>query len=301
MRALSFAHELLCYDATRAHEVAARIAGADVVTTNKAPIDAHAVAEAESLGLVAVAATGYDNIDVTACAAHGVTVSNIRQYAVNTVPEHTFALVLTLRRNLLAYRKAVREGAWTSCGQFSFFEFPIHDLAGSTLGIIGDGAIGQAVAALGKAFAMRVFFASYKGINGMGPLYTPFDDVLQQSDVITLHCPLSPSTRNLIGAREFELMVRKPLVINTARGGLIDEEALCKALIGGQIGGAAFDVMAAEPPHPNHPFMKLLDRPDFILTPHIAWASAEATQALADQLVENIEAFWRAQPRNVVS
>ena len=216
------------------------------------------------------------------------------------MPEHTFALMLALRRSIGAYRASVADGAWQRSGQFCYFDYPIRDLAGSTLGVIGDGALGQAVANLGRAFGMRVLFSSYKDVSGMGPLYTPFEEVLRTSDVITLHCPLMPATRNMIAAPEFAQMRRRPLLINTARGGLVDEQALCDALTSGLIAGAAFDVVTVEPPPPDHPFMRLLSRPDFILTPHVAWASHEAIQGLADQLVENIEAFARGAPRNVV-
>ncbi len=230
-----------------------------------------------------------------------MTVSNIRNYAINTVPEHTFALILALRRSITAYRQSVAAGDWQRSGQFCYFNYPINDLSGSTLGIIGDGVLGRAVADLGRAFGMRVLFSSYKGVSGMGPLYTPFEDVLRESDVITLHAPLMPSTRNMIGAPEFALMERRPLLINTARGGLVDEDALYEALVNKQIAGAGFDVVTTEPPPSDHPFMRLLDLPNFILTPHVAWASREAIQGLADQLIDNIELFQRGTPRNVVS
>jgi glycerate dehydrogenase len=148
---------------------------------------------------------------------------------------------------------------------------------------------------------MKVLFATYKGVDGMGPLYTPYEDVLRQSDIITLHLPLMPSTRNLIGAPDFALMERRPLLINTARGGLVDEQALCDALRAGQISGAGFDVVTSEPPPADHPFMTLLDLPNFILTPHVAWASIEAIQGLADQLMDNVSLFWQGTPRNVVT
>jgi len=169
------------------------------------------------------------------------------------------------------------------------------------LGVFGDGVLGQAVAAIGRALGMRVFMSAFKGRSDMGVLYTPFDRVLAESDVITLHCPLLPQTRRMIGAAEFASMGRAPLLVNTARGGLVDESAVGTALASGQISGAAFDVVADEPPPPGHPFMALLDRPDFILTPHVAWASNEAVQSLADQLVDNVEAFVRGVPRLIVS
>jgi glycerate dehydrogenase len=300
LRPLSFPHTLEVFDRTRPEQVAERIAGADIVITNKAPVREAAVAGAARLRLVAVAATGTDVVDVTSCAARGVTVSNIRNYAVNTVPEHTFALILALRRSILAYRESVRRGRWLEAAQFCYFDFPIRDLAGSTLGVIGDGALGKSVARLGEAFGMRVLFSDYKGTTGMGPLYTPFWDVLRLSDVLTLHTPLLPSTRNLIGAPEFAAMERRPLLINTARGGLVDEVALVAALKSGQIAGAGFDVVTTEPPPLDHPLVELLELPNFILTPHVAWASQEAIQGLADQLIDNIEAFWSGHPRNVV-
>lgn len=301
LRPLSFAHALVTHGRSAAGEVAARIADADIVITNKVPVRAEAIAAAPRLRLVAIAATGYDNVDLAACAARGITVCNIRDYATATVPEHTFALILALRRSLPAYAASVAAGAWQRCGQFCFFDHPIGGLAGATLGIIGDGSLGRAVGRIGEAFGMRVLFASYKGVAGMGPLYTPFEEVLRISDVITLHCPLMPSTRNLLGAPEFAQMARKPIIVNTARGGLVDEAALAEALARGQIGGAGFDVATAEPPPADHPLMRLVGRPDFILTPHVAWASREAIQGLADQLMENIELAWRGAPRHVLA
>jgi len=300
LRALSFPHELVLHGRTQGDEVAGRIADADVVVTNKVPVRADAVAGAGRLRLVAIAATGYDNVDLAACAARGITVSNIRDYATATVPEHTFALILALRRSLPAYARSVAAGAWQRCGQFCYFDHPIGGIAGSTLGVIGDGALGRAVADIGRAFGMRVLFSSYKGVPGMGPLYTPFEEVLRVSDVITLHCPLMPATRNLIGAAEFAQMARKPIVVNTARGGLVDEAALADALERGQIAGAGFDVATIEPPPPDHPLMRIVGRPDFILKPHVAWASREAIQGLADQLMENIELAWRGTPRHTL-
>jgi glycerate dehydrogenase len=301
LRAPAFPHRLEVFEKTAPAEVAERIREAEIVITNKAPLRREAIAGARNLRLVAVAATGTDVVDVAACTERGIVVSNIRNYAVNTVPEHTFALIFALRRSIAAYREAVIRGRWQEAGQFCFFDFPIRDLAGSTLGIVGDGVLGRAVADLGRAFGMRILFASYKGVAGMGPLYTPFDDVMRVSDVITLHCPLMPQTRNLISEREFALMERRPLIINTARGGLVDEQALAGALDQGRIGGAGFDVVTQEPPPSDHPLMRLAARPNVILTPHVAWASQEAIQSLADQLIDNIEAFWSGEPRNVVA
>ena len=301
LRAFSFPHELVAFGRTKPEEVAERISDADIVITNKVPVRREAIGGSRNLRLVAIAATGTDVVDVAACAERKIGVTNIRNYAVNTVPEHTFALILALRRSLVAYHDSVRAGRWQETGQFCYFDYPIRDLAGSTLGIIGDGVLGRAVADLGRAFGMKVLFSDYKGTTGMGPLYTPFEQVLRESDVITLHSPLMPSTRNMISTDEFAMMARRPLLINTARGGLVDEIALERALRERQVSGAGFDVVTTEPPPPDHPLMRLLDLPNFILTPHVAWASHEAVQGLADQLVDNIEAFERGQPTNMVA
>jgi glycerate dehydrogenase len=300
LRPPTFPHELISFARTHPDQVPERIAEADIVITNKVPVRKESLDGARRLRLVAVAATGTDVIDVAACTARCISVCNIRNYAAHTVPEHTFALMLALRRSIMAYHQSVHRGRWQEAGQFCYFDYPIRDLAHATLGVIGDGVLGRAVADIARAFGMKVLFASYKGTSGMGPLYTPFEDVLRESDVLTLHSPLLPSTRNMISRPEFAMMARRPLLINTARGGLVDEEALVEALTSGQIAGAAFDVLTSEPPPANHPFLRLLDRPDFILTPHIAWASQEAIQGLADQLVDNIDAFWNGRPRNVV-
>lgn len=300
VRRPAFDHEWVEYPRTGPAEAAERLRDADVAIVNKVRLTADVLAQAPRLRLIAVAATGTDNIDLAACQARGIVVSNIRGYATHTVPEHTFALIFALRRSICAYRDAVRAGRWQQADQFCFFDHPIRDLAGSTLGVVGDGALGQSVAAMGRALGMRVLISGHKGRTGQGRLYTPFEQTLQQADVLTLHCPLNDRTRNMIAAPEFAQMERSPLLVNTARGGLVDESAVGPALDAGQISGAAFDVTSVEPPPADHPFMALLDRPNFILTPHVAWASAEAIQALADQLIDNIEAFVASRPTNVV-
>lgn len=294
-------HDWEVYPATAPDQVEERLRGATVAVVNKVRLDEALLGRLPDLRLVAIAATGTDNVDLEACRRLGITVTHIRGYAVHTVPEHTFALILALRRNIVAYRRDVADGVWQRSGQFCLFTHPIHDLHGSRLGIIGEGAIGGAVADLGKAFGMTVMFAAHKGRTGMGPLYTPFEEVLETSDVITLHCPLLPETRNLIGLDEFRRMARRPLLINTSRGGLVDERALATALREGLIAGAGFDVATEEPPAADNPLMSLLDLPNFILTPHVAWASQEARQLVADQLIDNIDAFIAGAPQNVVS
>lgn len=300
LKTLPFSHQLVFHDETAEEDVALRIADADVVITNKVKLNSQQLEQASKLKLIAVAATGTDIVDLKACASRGIVVSNIRNYAVHTVPEHTFALIFALRRSLTAYHDSVRGGRWQELGTFCYFDYPIKDLHGSVLGIIGDGVLGQSVAAIARALGMQPLFAIYKGRQGMGPLYTPFEEVMRRSDIITLQCPLTPLTRNLIDAPEFEMMERRPLLINTARGGLVNESTLVDALKGGKVGGAGFDVATQEPPSVDHPFHQLRDAPNFILTPHVAWASDEAVQGLADQLIDNIIAFALGNPRNVV-
>jgi glycerate dehydrogenase len=277
-----------------------RLAGATIVIDNKVALRRETLQQLSDLKLVAIAATGTDCVDKDWCHEHGIVVSNVRGYASHTVPEHVFSLILALRRNLCAYRDEVRRGAWQAARQFCFFSHPIQDLLGSNIGIIGEGALGQGVAQLARAFGMNVMFAAHKGKTGLGPLYTPFDEVLETADVISLHCPLLPETRALLGMAEFRRMRRRPVLVNASRGGLVVEEDLERALDEGLVAGAAFDVAIPEPPPPDSTIMRLAARPDFILTPHIAWASTQAQQALADQLIDNIECFARGTPVNVV-
>ena len=273
---------------------------ADIVITNKAPIRAEQLAAAPKLKMISIAATGFDVIDVPACTAAGVTVSNVRGYAENTVPEHAFALILALRRGIVGYRQDVIAGEWEKSGQFCFFNHPIADLAGSRLGIIGEGVIGQNVARIARGFNMEVVFAAHKGVSGLGPLYTPWDEVIATSDVITLHSPLMPATRNMISTPEFEAMKDTAILVNTSRGGLVDEAALVDALDRGLIAGAGFDVLTKEPPAPDNPLLKVLDRPNFILTPHTAWASDEAQKEVWRQVIRAIDDFHAGAPSNVL-
>ena len=288
------------HDKTSVEELTTKLAGATVVITNKVPLRAATLEQLPQLKMIAVAATGYDVIDVPYCKAHGIAVANIRNYAVHTVPEHAFALILALRRSLLAYRADVEAGVWQRSEQFCFFTHPIGDLHGSTLGIIGEGAIGQGTAAIARAFGMKVLFADHEPPKMPGVEFTPLDQVLAESDVISLHCPLTPATRNLIGIEQMRGMKRNALLINTSRGGLVDEAALIQALDKGLIAGAGFDVLTTEPPRDGHPLLDLR-RPDFILTPHVAWASDGAMQFLADQLIDNIDAWAAGRPQHLVT
>jgi glycerate dehydrogenase len=300
LRRPGFAHDYVEHARTAPAELAERLHGATIVITNKVPLPGDVLERLPTLRLIAVAATGTDQVDKAACRRLGVAVANIRGYSVHSVPEHAFALMLALRRNLLPYRDDVLAGEWQKSGQFCFFNHPIHDLDGARLGIIGEGDLGQRVAAIARAFGMRPLFAAHKGKTGYGRLYTPWDEVLADSDIITLHCPLTQDTRGMIGLAEFRAMRRRPLLINTARGGLVDEHALAQALDEGLISGAGFDVADGEPPAPDSPLLRIAARPDVILTPHIAWASDEAQQTLADQLIDNIENFVAGRPSNLV-
>jgi glycerate dehydrogenase len=300
VRKPSCATEYVEYPKTAVEEIVPRLKNATVAIINKVPMRADTLKQLPQLKMIAVAATGYDVVDVGYCREHGIAVANIRNYAIHTVPEHAFALILALRRNLLAYRQDVENGVWNKSDQFCFLTHDIGDLHGSTLGIIGEGAIGQGTAAIGRAFGMRVLFADHPPPRMEGVTFTPHEQVLAESDVISLHCPLMPSTRNLINIDAFRKMKRNALLINTARGGLVDEAALIQALDEGLIAGAGFDVLTVEPPRNGHPLLDVR-RPNFILTPHIAWASDGAMQFLADQLIDNIEMWCAGKPQHLVT
>ncbi|KAA1284851.1 glycerate dehydrogenase [Alcaligenes faecalis] len=298
-----FKHELQVYGRTAPDQVAERIADAEIVISNKVALRREHLQAAPNLKMIALAATGSDNIDLDAAHERQIVVSNIRDYAVRSVPEHVFALIFALRRNICAYRQSVKEGRWQEAQQFCYFDYPIRDLAGSTLGLIGSGSLGQAVATMGRALGMKVIFAQRRGqtIVSNADDRLPFEQVLEQADILSLHCPLTAETQNMLGMAEFERMApRRPLLINTARGGLIDNQALEHALRQGWLGGAGIDVCTPEPPPADHILMRLLDLPNYILTPHIGWASQEAMQALANQLIENIAAFHRGEARHTL-
>jgi glycerate dehydrogenase len=300
MRAPGFAHEWTDHDQTGPADVAARIRDADIVVSNKVRLTGEVLAQAPRVKMIAVAATGTDIVDLAYCREHRIVVSNIRGYAVHTLPEHVFMLMLALRRNLLGWRADVNAGLWQQAEQFCLFTRPINDLYGSTLGLVGYGTLGRGVQKLAEAFGMKVLVAERKGATKVREGHTAFDTVMRESDVISLHTPLTAETRHMIAAREFGLMKPGAILINTARGNLVDEAALIDALRSGRIGGAGFDVLSVEPPREGNPLIDL-DLPNFILTPHVAWASREAMQTLADQLVGNIEAFVAGAPRNVVT
>ncbi len=291
LRAPNFEHEWLEYASTSSDQVPERLAGCAIAVVNKVPLRAAQLRQLPDLRMIAVAATGTDNIDKDYCDQHNIVVTNIRGYATVSVPEHVLSLMLALRRNIFAYQQDVATGEWQKSGQFCFFSHPVSDLAGSRLGIIGGGALGQALATLAAALGMDVVFAEHKAATAIRAGKMPFSEVLATSDVISLHCPLTPETQNLIALDELRQMQESALLINTARGGLVNERDLVTALQDGLIAGAGFDVLTREPPADDHPLLALLGSPNFILTPHMAWASQQAMQTLADQLIDNIERF----------
>jgi glycerate dehydrogenase len=296
VRKPNFPHTYKEYQSTWTHdEIVERLRDADIAIINKVPMKAETLKALPKLKLIAVAATGTDIIDKAYCKEHGITIVNIRNYAFNTVPEHVLALIFALRRNLFAYVEDTRNGVWNESSQFCFLTHPIRDIAGSTLGIVGYGALGKSIAKRAEALGMKVL--PYDVVPQPG--LVDFETILKESDIITLHVPLTPQTKNMIGAKELAKMKPTAILINTARGGLVDEAALADALRKGTIAGAGFDVLTKEPPKDGN---ILLDPtiPNLIVTPHVAWASQEAMQILADQLIDNIEAFVAGKPQNVV-
>ena len=285
------------HHATPPDEVARRIAAARVVVTNKVAVDADAMAGAKHLRLVCVIATGTNNIDMDAARRLGVTVCNVPGYATNSVVQLVYALLLALYTHLPEYHQAVRDGRWQRSEQFCLLDYPIHELAGKVMGIVGYGELGRAVGHVAAAFGMEVVIA--EGVGGRLPGRVPLARLLPRVDVLSLHCPLTPQTRGLIGERELSRMKPTAVLINTARGGIVDEAALARALRDGVIAGAGVDVLTQEPPAAGNPLLAS-EVPNLILTPHIAWASLEARQRLVDEVTRNISAFLAGRPRNVV-
>ena len=295
-----FDHEWIEYGETLPDQVVERLHDATIVISNKLALREADLSQLPLLKLIAIAATGFDNIDLDYCRRNEIAVCNTRGYAANSVSEHALMLILALRRNLLAYREDVQRGRWQRSKQFCLFTHSLRDLRGSVIGIVGYGSIGRAMSQLAASIRMRVLISEHKNAETIRARRTSFTNVLEQSDVISLHCPLTADNQNMFGRSEFETMKRDALLINTARGGLVEEFALIDALQQGMIAGAACDALRVEPPGRGSPLLDV-NLPNFIITPHVAWASNEAMQALADQLIDNIEAFVRGEPRNLVT
>ena len=294
-----FPHTLSSYGTTEAHETLARIRGADIVITNKVVISAQAFAENPQLKLVAVTATGVNNVDVEAAKQNGTAVCNIRAYGNESVAEHAFMMMITLMRNLPAYQRDVAAGLWENSPFFCHLGAPMRDLNGKTLAIFGRGNIGKTLATYAQAFKMNVVFAEHKNAQSVRDGYVSFDEAIRSADVVSLNCPLTPQTANMIGETELQQMKPGAILINCGRGGLVDEAALVAALKYGQIGGAGFDVLTQEPPRNGNPLLKAR-LPNLIVTPHIAWASQEAANRLFDILLDNINRFVAGNPQNLV-
>ncbi|MBA4244640.1 2-hydroxyacid dehydrogenase [Ectopseudomonas hydrolytica] len=290
--------ELTLHAQTAPEQVAERLQGAQVAISNKVPLNAATFAACPELKLVLVTATGTNNIDLNAARAHGVTVSNCQGYGTPSVAQHTLLLLLALATRLPDYQRDVAAGRWQQASQFCLLDHPIVELEGKTLGLLGHGELGSAVARLAEAFGMRVVLGQLPGRPARADRLA-LHELLPQVDALTLHCPLNEQTRNLIGAAELALMKPQALLVNTARGGLVDEQALADALRRGHLGGAATDVLTQEPPKDGNPLLTG-DIPRLIVTPHNAWGSREARQRIVAQVVENAEAFFAGAPRRVV-
>ena len=296
----AFDHEWVEYGETAPRQIVERLRNATIAISNKLPLREDVLSQLSGLRLIAVAATGVDNIDLPYCRAHQIAVCNTRGYATSSLPEHALMLMLALRRSLLAYRHDLQTGQWQQAKQFCLLGHPISDLRGASLGIVGYGTLGQAMARLARAIGMDVLVAEHRNATMVREGRTSFAEVLRLSDVVSLHSPLTEETWNLIGRDELRQMKPDANLINVARGGLIDDGALLEALNNNRLGGAGIDVLREEPPREGNLLLEA-DLPNLIVTPHNAWASRQAMQTLADQLIDNLEAFVRGEPRNLVT
>lgn len=291
--------ELQLFSDTTPQNLVERLQGAQVVISNKIALNSATLAACPELKLILVSATGTNNVDLEAARAHGITVSNCQGYGTPSVAQHTIMLLLNLATRLKDYQRDVNAGKWQEAKQFCLLDHPIIELEGKTLGLLGHGELGGAVARLAEAFGMRVILGAIPGRPARADR-VPLDELLKQVDALTLHCPLNEHTRDLIGARELALLKPGALVVNTARGGLINEQALADALRNGHLGGAATDVLSVEPPVNGNPLLAG-DIPRLIVTPHNAWGSREARQRIVGQLAENARGFFSGTPLRVVS
>lgn len=286
------------YENSTEEEAIKRSADADCIITNKVPIGLDAVRALKKLRLVTVIATGYNVVDLKAAKDHGLTVCNVPGYAADTVPQHAFALILNLATKAYRYHNDVMNGEWGMSGSFTLLRYPTFELAGKTIGIIGFGVIGRGVARIADAFGMRVLAHDASEIRHEKYRNSPLDTLLQESDVVTIHSPLTDQTRNMIDPRALSMMKKCAILINTARGGIVNEQALAEALNSESIAGAGVDVLTVEPPRDGNP---LLSAKNIIITPHSAWSTREARQRLVDETAGNIRAFFKGHARNVVA
>ena len=292
--------EWVFYDETCPEDIQERIKEAEVVISNKVILGRSVLGAAKRLKLICIAATGTNNVDLAATKKLGIHVCNVRAYATPSVVQHVFSLILALSTRLNAYQEAVEDGAWNKSTQFCLLDFPIQEIAGKTLGIVGYGELGREVARVAEAFGMKVLLAQRPGVVESIKGRYLLSELLPQLDILSLHCPLTEATKNLIGRPEIALMRENAIIINTARGGIVDEKALADALRAGQLGGAGFDVLSKEPPSDENPLLQK-DIPNLIITPHIAWASQESRQRLVNELVLNIQSWSSGCIRNEVT
>ncbi len=287
--------ELTLHNVIPENQLIDTIKDADAVICNKAKMTAEVMRQCPKLKYIGLFATGYDNVDTAEAAKRGIVVCNAPNYSTMSVAQHTFSLLLNLASNTAAYHASVQNGDWINSAAFTYLKYPIVEISGKTLGIIGYGAIGRAVAEIGRAFGMNVFIYTRTKPKDFPAAYrlVSFAEILTNSDFLTLHCPLTPQTKNLIDASALASMKKTAYLINTSRGGVIEEQALADALRSGQIAGAGIDVLASEPMKKDHPYFTA---PNCILTPHVAWASAEARQRLLEIVYQNLEAFLKGNP-----
>lgn len=300
LRMPALPHEWREYPLTAPSELIERVSEATILISNKVTLSADVLAAAPRLKFIAACATGTNHIDLNVCRERRIPVSNIRDYASDAVPEHVMMMLFVLARNLLAYRSDLQRGAWQRATNFCIASHPIRDLSSMTLAVVGSGSLGRGVARLAKGIGMRVWQVERKDAKVVRDGYVAWDRAIAEADAITLHCPLCADTHNLIGEAEMRAMKPGVLLINTGRGGLIDEVALAKALLAGRIGGAGLDVLHEEPPRRGNPLLDL-NLPNLVITPHNAWTSPDAVTRMADQLTANLEAFAAGAPRNCVA
>lgn len=285
--------ELILYPTTSAEQVIDRIKNVDVVITNKVVINVEAIQQSHTLKLILISATGTNNVDLAQARKQGIVVCNCQGYGTSAVAQHTLSLMLALSTALIQYDRAVKQGEWNKASQFCLLDFPIVELAGKTLGIIGYGELGKAVAKLAEAFGMKILVGSLPNRPHQEGRIA-FEALLPQVDYLSLHCPLTDETRDLIDVEAFDAMKSTAFLINCARGGIVNEQALADALSQGKIAGAATDVLTVEPPKNGNVLLDV-DIPNLIITPHSAWGSVDARQRIVQQMVENVEAFRKGQ------
>ena len=297
----NFGHEWVNFDNTTEADVVKHCVGSQVIVTNKVPIQRSTLEACSDIQHIAVTATGYNIIDLEACKDHGVSVSNIPSYATTTVPEHVLTVSLSLCRQLNLYRQLVQEGKWQSSTRFCLFDKPLNDLRGKTFGIVGFGSLGEATGRLMHAIGMRVIYTARSDKDSIFAQRVSFEEILKTSDVLSLHCVLTAETENLIGFEELKAMKQSAFLVNTARGGIANEQDVVDAVETNEIAGLAFDVLKQEPPSEgSSPLLSIAHYNNVILTPHTAWSSQEAMQKLSDTVISNIEAFQRGETQNLV-